>query len=74
MTTLIANHITSDANTQSGTISHWFEVGGEEFAISECDGEMRLLDCDGFPVEECNDHGNIKQLLIDADPCSFTIN
>ena len=72
MTTRTANHITTDVNTQDGSINHWFEVDGQEYALCEFDGGLRLLDCDGRPVEDYNDHDNIKQLLIDADPCAFT--
>ena len=71
MPTLTANYITTDVNSQDGT-NYWFEVNGENYAISEFENELRLLDCDGCPIEDCNDHDNIKQLLIDADPCAFT--
>ena len=71
MPTLTANYITTDVNSQDGT-NYWFEVNGENYAISEFENELRLLDCDGCPIEDCNDHDNIKQLLIDADPCAFS--
>tara|TARA_R110000737_G_scaffold228131_1_gene242260 strand:- start:82 stop:303 length:222 start_codon:yes stop_codon:yes gene_type:complete len=71
MTTRTANHITTDVNAQNGT-NYWFEVNGEEYALAEVEDGFRLLDCDGCPIEDCNDHDNIKQLLIDADPCAFT--
>ena len=69
MTNLTASFITSDKNAQDGTVSHWFVVGGENYALSESSEGLTLLDCDGCPVDECNDHENIKQLLIDANPC-----
>ena len=71
MTTLTASYITTDQNFQDETTNYWFLVDGESYALSDCNGELQLLDCDGCPVEPCNDHENIKQLLIDADPCSF---
>jgi hypothetical protein len=67
-----AKFITTDVNAQDGTINHWFEVDGESYALSESDQGLTLLDCDGCPVEDCNDHENIKQLLIDAEPCDFS--
>jgi uncharacterized protein YabN with tetrapyrrole methylase and pyrophosphatase domain len=67
-----ANFITTDVNAQDGIINHWFEVDGETYALSESDQGLTLLDCDGCPVDDCNDHENIKQLLIDANPCAFS--
>ena len=67
-----AMFITKQEIGQDETVNYWFNVDGEDFALSDCNGELRLLDCDGCPIETCNDHDNIKQLLIDADPCSFS--
>jgi len=67
-----AMFITKQEIGQDKTINYWFNVDGEDFALSDCGSELRLLDCDGCPIETCNDHDNIKQLLIDADPCSFS--
>jgi len=64
--------ITKQVNTQDATIHYWFDVNGEEYAISDDGFDISLLDCDGCPVEDCNDHDNVKQLLIDQDPCSFS--
>jgi hypothetical protein len=71
MANLTADYISTDQNFQDETTNYWFLVGGEIYALSDCNGELQLLDCDGCPFEECNDHDNIKQLLIDADPCAF---
>jgi len=67
-----ASFITKQEIVQNATVNYWFNVEGEDFALSDCDGELRLLDCDGCPVEDCNDHDNVKQLLIDQDPCNFS--
>jgi len=67
-----ANLIQTDHNRQDGATNYWFDVDGESFALSGCNGELKLLDCDGCPIDECNDHDNIKQLLIDTYPSEFT--
>ena len=47
------------------TTNHWFSVDGENYAISDSGvEELKLLDCDGCPVEECNDRDGIKDALI----------
>jgi len=54
-------HKNTDQNWQEQSTTYWFDVDGESFGL--CDkgygGETRLLDCDGCPVEECNDMGGI---------------
>jgi hypothetical protein len=72
MTTRTADYITTEQNVQDETTNYWFLVEGESYALSDCNGDLKLLDCDWCPIEECNDHENIKQLLIDADPCAFS--
>ena len=39
----------------SETTNYWFDVDDEQWAISDCNGELTLLDCDGCPVasEDC---------------------
>jgi hypothetical protein len=53
----------TDQNTQDQTTNYWFNVSGENFALSFCKSKLQLLDCDGCPVDDCNDHDNVKQLL-----------
>ena len=65
--------INADINAQDETINYWFDVSGENYALSVNGGEMQLLDCDGCPVDPRNDHENVKQLLIDADPLAFEL-
>lgn len=36
----------------------WFELSGERVAVQNSCGVYALLDSDGYPVEQCNDHDN----------------
>ena len=47
-----------------GITVYWFDVDGKNWGISDQAGELTLLDYEAYPVEECNDHDNIKELLI----------
>jgi hypothetical protein len=67
-----ASLINIDQNMQDETTNYWFDVNGESFALSDCNGDVQLLDCDGCPVEDCNDHDGIKQLLLNQNPFDFT--
>lgn len=58
------NFIDKDQNWQDETTNYWFDVDGEQYAVSDCNGKLRLLDCDGFPVEPCNDRDNVLEQLI----------
>lgn len=49
---------------QDETTNFWFDVDGEAWAISERNGTVKLLDCEGFPVEKCNDKGRILDRLL----------
>ena len=44
--------------------NYWFSVDGEEYAVSDQNGELTLLDHNSVPVDECNDHGNILDALL----------
>lgn len=55
--------IEKDQIWQDETTNYWFEVDGINWAILDNNGEIKLLDTDGYPVEDCNDHDNIKDLL-----------
>ena len=46
----------------------WYEVNGESWGLTIA--EQRLIDCDGCPVEDCNDHDRIKDLLIEFSESS----
>lgn len=56
--------ICEDNNGQDETNNFWFDVDGQEWAVSETNGVKRLLDCDGCPVDECNDHDGILEQLL----------
>ena len=56
--------IEKDQNFQNETTNYWFTVNEENYCISDCNGELSLLDCDGCPILACNDHDSIKDLLI----------
>lgn len=56
--------IDKDQNWQNETTNYWFNVDGETYAVSDNNGTLKLLDCDGCPVEPCNDHDNILEQLI----------
>ena len=56
--------VDKDQNWQDETTNYWFLVDGESYGISDSNGEQRLLDSDGCPVEDCNDHDGIKALLM----------
>lgn len=56
--------IEKDDNFHGDAINYWFQVDGISWGLSlnRNDDEITvdLLDCDGCPVEPCNDHDNIK--------------
>lgn len=43
-------HIETDQNWTNETTIYWFNVDGDQWAISDCNGDYSLLDCDGCPV------------------------
>jgi len=55
---------------QEQQTKYWFNVDGEDFCLAEdysgWDGALSLLDTEGFPIEDCNDHDGIKSALISA--------
>ena len=68
-------HISTDQNWQDECTVYWFTVGNNErplndeqvsgkYAISDSYGSVTLLDCDGCPIDECNDHDNIMDVLM----------
>ena len=44
-------HIEAHDYTENDDRIDWFEVDGETVGLSKKDGEFRLIDCDGCPVE-----------------------
>ena len=56
--------VEKDQNWQNGSTNYWFDVDGETYAICDEAGQLSLLDCDGCPIDECNDHDNVKDALI----------
>jgi len=57
--------ISTDRDAQNETTVTWFDVGGESWGIANNnDGSIQLLDSDGCPIEDCNDHNNIKSTLL----------
>ena len=60
------DHNVEFIDTTSGTesIIYWFSVDGDDWAISDINSETTLLDCDGCPVEPCNDRDGIHNLLM----------
>lgn len=43
---------------------YWFSVDDTNYCIADTCGIIQLLDEDGCTIEDCNDHGNIKELLM----------
>lgn len=58
------NFLEKDQIYQNETTNYWFSVNGENYAISDCNGELKLLDSNGCPIESCNDHDGIKEVLM----------
>ncbi len=56
--------LSKEQDWENETTRYWFTVDGTEFCISDTNGYLSLLDSEGYPIEECNDHGNIKDALI----------
>ena len=56
--------VEKDQVWQDEKTNYWFDVDGEQYAVSDCNGELTLLDFEGYPILPCNDHDNIKEALI----------
>lgn len=59
---LKVNYITKDQNWQAGTTTYWFDIDGtdygtektfdnEIFSISDCNGNLTVIDVEGYPVQ-----------------------
>lgn len=57
------NLVDTDQNWAEEKTNYWFEVDGESWAISDQNGDLTLLDCDGCSADE-RDHDNIKPTLV----------
>lgn len=55
--------VEKDQQWQNEQTNYWFMVDGESWAISDSNGTLQLLDCCGYPVESCNDHGRLLDTL-----------
>jgi len=56
--------IEKDQIWQEQQTTYWFSVDGVEYAIADQEGSLGLLDSSGYPIDDCNDHDNIKDALI----------
>lgn len=56
--------IEKDQNWQEQQTTYWFNVDGAEYAIADQNGSLSLLDSSGYPIDDCNDRDNIKDVLI----------
>ena len=58
------NFIEKDQDWANETTRYWFDVDGTNYCIADQNGDLTLLDDEGFPIEEQNDHNRIKAALI----------
>ena len=62
-------HTNTDHNYQDETTTYWFDVdlGSnediEQYAISDCNGELTLLDDECYPIDPCNHPPGLLKLL-----------
>lgn len=56
--------VSIEQNHQDETTLVWFNVDGEDYAIADTNGAKTLLDSEGYPIDDCNDHKGIKEKLI----------
>jgi len=57
--------IETTVDTQNENTTYWYLIDGESYGLcTNTDGTIQLLDYEGFPVDECNDHDNIKMMLL----------
>jgi len=45
-----AKYLTTDHNTPDQTTIKWFDVDGETYGLSDHNGDVTIVDCDGCPV------------------------
>ncbi len=56
--------ISIEDDKQNGSVRRWFNVENTMYCITNKDGVKKLLDDEGFPIEDCNDHGGIRIILL----------
>jgi len=56
--------VEKDQNWQEEHTMYWFEVNGESWGVRDKLHGKDLIDCDGCPVEACNDHDGVLELLL----------
>lgn len=61
---MIIKPLSIEQDYQDETTRIWFNVDGEAFAIADSCGELSLIDSEGHPVDDCNDHDRVKDALI----------
>lgn len=55
--------LTKEQDWQNETTRYWFLVNGENYCIADNNGDLTLLDSEGYPIDDCNDHEGIKDAL-----------
>lgn len=45
-----ATFTSKDNNWADNTTVYWFELGGEDWGVSDCGGDEVIVDCDGCPI------------------------
>lgn len=58
------NFIEKESIQQEEQARYWFEVDGETFCLADTNGDLQLLDEEGYPIEECNGRDGVKEVLI----------
>jgi hypothetical protein len=54
---------TGPVDAQDGGVKYRFEVEGQEYAIAKFEGGLRVVDCNGGPIEGRDDHCSIMEVL-----------
>lgn len=52
-------YLTKDHIWQHEQTNYWFDVDGDQYAIADQNGNLSLLDSEGYPIDPCNDHDNV---------------
>ncbi|MAI64781.1 MAG: hypothetical protein CL600_07895 [Alteromonas sp.] len=53
-------HVETQHYTQNEDTIDWFEIDGESWGLNKKNGEFRLIDCDGSPVDLPNHDDKVK--------------
>ena len=57
-------YIGKDQIWQNETTNYWFSIDGIKYAVSDNNGNLKLLDSEGYPIDECSDHAGILNSLL----------